>query len=323
VFLPVGIVRAQETTDTLLMAGVSNLSIAQGTSNSTTVENLGASSNISGDALVPSVTNISGLDGVDDGEALSDQIEIYVIRKGDSIGQIAEMFGVSVNTILLSNDMKKGDKLVEGDTLLILPIDGVSHTVVKGDTLKKIAAKYKVDVLDVAGYNGMSLEDQLTVGQELIIPSDNIDAPSTSTTKKISTGGKLPSSNSSSTKSIPGYFINPVPSGHKTQGLHDHNRAIDIGAPTGTPIRAAASGKVIFAKLGWNGGFGNLVIISHPNGTQTYYAHQSRLGVSYGEQVSQGQTIGYVGSTGHSTGPHIHFEVRGAKNPGADWSWKR
>ncbi len=85
--------------------------------------------------------------------------------------------------------------------------------------------------------------------------------------------------------------------------------------PSGTPIKAAASGRVIFAKVGWNGAYGNLTIIQHDNGTQTYYAHQSKLAVSAGDYVNQGEVIGYVGSTGRSTGPHLHFEVRGAPNP--------
>ena len=171
----------------------------------------------------------------------------------------------------------------------------------------------------------MEIEADLIIGQELIIPDAEMN----------DTGGDKPAANlaastkkdqeyyaKSKIKNASGYFANPLASGHKTQGLHDHNRAIDIGAPTGTPIRAAASGTVLFAKIGYNGGFGNLVIINHPNGTQTYYAHQSKLGVHAGEKVSQGQVIGYVGSTGHSTGPHLHFEVRGARNPGADGSWK-
>jgi murein DD-endopeptidase MepM/ murein hydrolase activator NlpD len=83
---------------------------------------------------------------------------------------------------------------------------------------------------------------------------------------------------------------------------------IDIGAGMGTPIKAAASGRVIVAA--YSGGYGNLVVIDHGNGLATAYAHQSRIAVSVGQEVSQGQVIGYVGSTGFSTGPHLHFEVR-------------
>ena len=113
-----------------------------------------------------------------------------------------------------------------------------------------------------------------------------------------------------------------MPTGHKTQGLHGPGkRGIDIGAPTGTPIYASASGTVLLARTGWNGGYGNMVIIQHPNGTKTLYGHMSKLGARTGANVSRGEVIGYVGSTGRSTGPHVHFEVFNARNPGADWSW--
>jgi len=87
--------------------------------------------------------------------------------------------------------------------------------------------------------------------------------------------------------------------------MHD---GIDIAASSGTPIHAAASGTVIYA--GWMEGYGNLVVIDHGNGLSTAYGHQSSIAVGNGQAVAQGQTIGYVGTTGHSTGPHLHFEVR-------------
>ena len=283
---------------------------------------------ISGGALMPIVANLGSFEGVDDGEALSDQIEVYVIRKGDSIGQIAEMFGVSANTILWANNMKKGDKLVDGETLVILPIDGLKYTVVKGDTLRNIAAKYKADVLDIAGYNGMSIEDQLTVGQELIIPDADMGTSSLSTsksTKSSSSGSKTSKSSVSSGKTVSGYFINPVPGySRRSQGYHGKN-SIDLAAPIGTKIIASAPGTVLVARNGYNGGYGNMVIIQHPNGTKTLYGHMSRLGTHTGAKVSRGEVIGYVGSTGHSTGPHLHFEVHGAKNPGTTtpMSWAK
>jgi murein DD-endopeptidase MepM/ murein hydrolase activator NlpD len=86
------------------------------------------------------------------------------------------------------------------------------------------------------------------------------------------------------------------------------HEGIDIGAPTGTPILAAASGTILYC--GWESGYGNLTVIDHGGNLATAYGHQSSIAVSCGQQVSQGQVIGYVGSTGHSTGPHLHFEVR-------------
>ena len=109
--------------------------------------------------------------------------------------------------------------------------------------------------------------------------------------------------------------MHPLPSAVRTQGIHGYN-AVDLAAPFGTPIVAAASGRVIVSRSGgWNGGYGTYVVIDHPDGTQTLYAHMSRVAVWQGAQVVAGQVIGYVGSTGRSTGPHVHFEVRGAVNP--------
>jgi murein DD-endopeptidase MepM/ murein hydrolase activator NlpD len=100
-----------------------------------------------------------------------------------------------------------------------------------------------------------------------------------------------------------------------TQGLHGYN-GIDIGVPTGTAIYAAAGGTVIISRnSGWNGGYGDYIVISHDNGVQTLYGHLSRTVVQTGARVEQGDIIGYSGMTGKATGPHLHFEVRGAKNP--------
>lgn len=125
-----------------------------------------------------------------------------------------------------------------------------------------------------------------------------------------------------------GYFIRPLPTSCRTSQWNHDRYAVDLACPTGTPIRAAAAGTIQFAKYGWNGAFGNLVIMKHPNGMTTYYAHikDGGIAVSQGQTVSQGDVIGYVGSTGRSTGPHLHFEVRGGTNPGFDRSgsaWKQ
>lgn len=109
--------------------------------------------------------------------------------------------------------------------------------------------------------------------------------------------------------------MRPLRGGVKSQGIHGYN-GIDIAAPVGTPILASADGAVILARTsGYNGGYGLYVVIKHNNGTQTLYAHMSRVNVSVGQTVTQGEVIGAVGNTGRSTGPHIHFEVRGARNP--------
>jgi murein DD-endopeptidase MepM/ murein hydrolase activator NlpD len=109
--------------------------------------------------------------------------------------------------------------------------------------------------------------------------------------------------------------MRPVSGGRESQGLHGYN-AVDLAAPVGTPIYAAAEGTVIVSIMGgWNGGYGNYVVISHPNGTQTLYAHAKETLVIPGQHVEQGQLIAKIGMTGKTTGPHVHFEIRGARNP--------
>lgn len=281
---------------------------------------------ISNNALLPVTGPLGISDGADTGGSSSDQVSIYVVKEGDSLSQIAEMFDVSVNTILSVNDMKKGDKITPGQVLVILPISGVEHTVTKGQTLQSIAKLYKVEIKDITLYNGLSKDNKLAIGDELIIPGGDMVEEGDKPVPNLASSAAKDKNyyDTNPVQGLAGYFVNPLPTGKKTQGLHGPgHRGIDIGAPSGTPIYAAASGTVLIAKTGWSGGYGNMAIIQHPNGTKTLYAHMSKLGTSTGTEVTQGQIIGYVGSTGKSTGPHLHFEVFNAKNPGTDWSWKQ
>ena len=289
---------------------------------------------VSENALLPATSHMSIPGETEAGGSYSDQISVYVVRKGDSISQIAGMFGVSVQTILATNDMKKNDKLKEGDVLFILPISGLEHTITKGQTLQSIAKIYEIDISDITQFNGITEDAKLAVGDKIMIPGAEM----------MDEGGDKPASNLSSAvatdqnyykthpiQNLAGYFLNPLPTGHKTQGLHGPgHRGIDIGAPKGAPIYASASGTVLIVKTGCSvgqkrcgGGYGNMAIVQHSNGTKTLYAHMSKLSTKIGARVTQGEVIGYIGSTGRSTGPHLHFEVSGAKNPGADWSWAR
>jgi LysM repeat protein len=254
-------------------------------------------------ALLPDVGPAGTL--ADMQQSNSDQLSIYVVREGDSLSQIAQMFNVSVNTIIWSNDIKRGDLISPGQTLVILPVNGVRHTVKSGETLASIVKKYDGYMEEVLHYNGYSEDQTLAVGDVVVIPGGKIEAPTyTSATRVVRGGGPTYS----------GYYMRPV-TGVRSQGLHGYN-AVDIAAPVGTPVVASAAGQVMIARnSGWNGGYGRYIVIKHPNGTQTLYAHHSSVIVSSGQSVVQGQVIGYVGSTGRSTGPHLHFEVRGAANP--------
>lgn len=240
---------------------------------------------------------------VDPGKSGSGQISVYLVREGDTLGGIAEMFGVSANTIVWANDLKSRTLKV-GQELVILPISGVRHTVKSGDTIRSLAKKYKADLDDILSYNDFTLDSKLSVGSVVIIP-DGVISSSPSSLSRPGAQQNV----------VAGYFMRPLRGGVKSQGIHGYN-GIDIAAPVGTPILASADGAVILARTsGYNGGYGLYVVIKHNNGTQTLYAHMSRVNVSVGQTVTQGEVIGAVGNTGRSTGPHIHFEVRGARNP--------
>lgn len=236
----------------------------------------------------------------------SDRIASYIVREGDTLSQIAEMFGVTVNTIRWANNLTLADLITPGQELLILPVSGVRYTVKKGDTLESVAKELHGNVREIITYNGLKEGEPLRPGTTIVVPGGELPEVHHRTPHKASTPVRNVAGN---------YFIHPVPGAVRSQGLHGWN-AVDLAAPIGTPILASASGKVIVARpSGWNGGYGAYIVIEHDNGTQTLYSHLSKVAVYVGQSIVQGQVIGYVGSTGRSTGPHLHFEVRGAANP--------
>lgn len=263
---------------------------------------------------VADTTNVSG----------PDRISVYVVRTGDSLSEIADMFGVSVNTIIWANNLSGPTDVHPGDTLVILPVSGTEHKVRTGDTLKSLATMYGADAGEIAQYNGLDADAPLAIGTTVIVPGGEIAAPKPAATKSVTktstpqVSGKGISEPylGGSGPAAPGYYDNPLPGGIITQSIHGWN-GVDIGAHTGTPILAAAAGTVIIARSNgaWNGGYGNYVVITHSNGSQTLYGHMSHVSVHAGETVSGGEAIGAVGLTGLTTGAHLHFEVRGAKNP--------
>jgi murein DD-endopeptidase MepM/ murein hydrolase activator NlpD len=237
-------------------------------------------------------------------------ISIYVVRENDTLLEIAAMFDVTVNTIMWANDIKRDTALQVGQTLTILPVTGIKYTVKTGDTLASIAKKYQGDAEEIAGYNG--LDGALAAGTEIIIP----DGVLATVAPVVSRPATTLSSSGASQSQYAGYYMRPISGGVRTQGIHGYN-GVDLAAPIGTPILAAAAGEVIISRQGgWNGGYGNYIVVKHANGTQTLYAHNSSNIVGIGQYVVQGQVIGYVGTTGRSTGSHVHFEIRGGpRNP--------
>jgi murein DD-endopeptidase MepM/ murein hydrolase activator NlpD len=281
-------------------------------------------------------------------------ISIYVVKPGDTLSEIAALYGVTEGTILGANDLTPKSVIHPGEQLIIMPIDGIPYTVKQGDTLESIAKHFNSDAIDIGDYNDVD-DSTLVVGSQISIPGGTADeAPSapvasnTTGTKKPATKPAAAAKPVASTKILQGslascsglipmannpaepargvgpagscaqiaYYTSPLANFIQTQNIHGWN-AVDLAAPSGTPIMAAADGEVIIAKSGgWNGGYGSYVVINHDNGSQTLYAHMSQVAATVGEDVVQGQVIGYVGETGDATGPHVHFEIRnGIRNP--------
>ena len=245
----------------------------------------------------------------DIGSAPSTQISIYTVRKGDTLLEIAKMFNVDVNTIRWANDIGKGGLIKPGQQLVILPISGVNYMVKKGDTIASIAKKFGSDEEEIILFNDLRDSQSIAIDQIIIVPNGEI--VETEQQKSAPAAGKKYSAG----PSYSGYYIRPIQGGYKSQGIHGYN-GVDLATSCGEPIFASASGDALIVKSsGWNGGYGKYIVISHPNGTQTLYSHNSENVVSPGQHVSQGQIIGYIGQTGLATGCHVHFEIRGAKNP--------
>jgi murein DD-endopeptidase MepM/ murein hydrolase activator NlpD len=253
-------------------------------------------------------------------ERLRREVITYVVERGDTVLGIASKFGLSPETVMWANgDLERNpDLLRPGQELIILPIDGVYHTVIKGDTLLKIAKKYQAEVDEIVHcvYNELDLEDaQIAPGQKLVVPGGiKPYIPRQVTAYK----GPIPTDAKQGT----GLFKWPTSGritdrfGFRTYAGRWHT-GLDISGYTGAPIYASDSGFVTFA--GWTDqGYGKLVIIDHGNGFVTYYGHLSVCYVSAGQSVGQGTLIAAMGSTGKSTGPHLHFEIRNKgvqKNP--------
>lgn len=228
---------------------------------------------------------------------------IYKVQKGDNLARIAANFGISLNTILWANENIKTRSLMPGQEIVILPVTGVLHQIRKDDTLDGIANQYGVSVEKILRANPNLIPAKIFSLSSIIIPESQ---PLRSVDVSLY---NLPS--------LPGYFSIPT-TGWNWGRLHNYN-AVDIANACGTPIYAAAEGLVVESSdFGWNDGYGNYVLIEHPNGTKTRYAHNQKNLVSVGDYIAKGDQIAIIGNTGLTHGPtgcHLHFEVMGAKNP--------
>ncbi len=238
---------------------------------------------------------------------------IYTVENGDTIAGIAEKFGISTNTILWANGLSSRTTLKVGDHLTILPTSGVVHTVKSGDTVSEIAGKYDVKGSEIIAYNNLGEDNKLSIGQKIIVPGGEIapqQAPSiVPSNARVADRDVNPDEPTPEPAAVTGgSWVWPTTTKHISQYFKWGHTGIDVDNRSRPAVYAASAGTVEFS--GWLGGYGNLIIINHGGGITTYYAHLEKFYVSKGAAVTKGSAIAKMGSTGHSTGPHVHFEVR-------------
>jgi murein DD-endopeptidase MepM/ murein hydrolase activator NlpD len=260
----------------------------------------------------------------------------YTIVQGDTIDAIALRYGLEKETLAWCNDRRILQVLYPGDVLTIPPADGACHQVLgtREETIAVIAAQYQVDdpftIID-SPYNFGQLPNNITPndillgGTNLFIPNGQGPIITWNPGRNVETDASgsvtgvtfAPGQSGSCGKVTPAggtYWANPLSNGTWVRGFYAGHSGIDLAAPTGTPIYAANSGNVLFSGFS-NWGYGNAVVIEHGNYYSTLYGHMSSIAVSCGQFVNVGQVVGYVGSTGNSSGPHLHFEIRANDSP--------
>lgn len=244
----------------------------------------------------------------------SNQIVEYTVQPGDLLSFIASDYGVSMNSIIWANSLANADSIKPDQVLRIPPVSGVIHKIKGGDTVTSIAKRYGATSDKILAFNDLAEGQPLDVDMEIVVPDGQIKST------YIAQSGTAVAKRFSYLPDLGDYFMIPT-RGRISQRIHGRN-GVDMANSIGTTINAAADGVVTVAdsiceaKGGrCNGGFGYYIKIVHPNGTETLYAHLSKLNIALGQTVAKGQLLGLMGSTGRSTGSHLHFEVHGAKNP--------
>lgn len=236
------------------------------------------------------------------------KIITHTIEEDETAESIAKRYGISLNTVLWANNLRARDTLKVGDILTILPTTGVLHIVKSGDTVEDIADDYGVRGIDIAKYNGLEDSDELSLGQNLIVPDGALNIPVAA--PRIAPRDEVATADRSA---LPGVdpkgaaWVWPTTTHHISQGFRWGHTGADIDNKY-EPAYASRAGKATF--VGWLGGYGNLIVLDHGDGFTSYYAHLSKFYVNKGDEIAQGENIGVTGSTGRSTGPHLHFEIR-------------
>jgi murein DD-endopeptidase MepM/ murein hydrolase activator NlpD len=250
-----------------------------------------------------------------EGKRPEHDLTTYVVQPLDTPIGIAEKFGIKPETLLGGNAFlsEEANALQPGVELIILPIDGVLHNVQEGNTLEGISHLYGIPAEEIIAYgpNNLEFPFRLYPGTDILVPGAVREVfvwsapslPSRPSTSDSTGSGISPLIQGTGT------FVWPVTYRRITQAYWYGHQAIDIGVPEGSPVVASDTGTVTWA--GWNVyGYGNLIVINHGNGYETYYAHLSAISVVPGQIVYQGNYIGASGNTGRSSGPHLHFEIR-------------
>lgn len=275
--------------------------------------------------------------------------ETYLVKSGDTVASIAQRYGVNVGTVQWANNLNRASSIKPGDTLRIPAASGVLHSVKRGDTIERLAQLYRVDAKRISESNGLSTRSTLTVGKELLIPdatpqvavatpaphpssaTPNTKTTSPKTSTKVAIKPDIPLSRirnkavdvyqeladeKADTREKPANASNstrsrllwPTHLRVINQYWGYQHTGIDIDGDYTDPIYASDDGVV--EQAGWNnGGYGLMILIDHGNGFRTRYAHASKMFVKAGDKVKRGQTIAMVGTTGRSTGTHLHYEV--------------
>ncbi len=251
-----------------------------------------------------------GLAAIEIDSKTRNEVIEYIIEAGDTVTSIARKFGLNVNTILWENDLGARSLIRPGGKLRILPSDGVIHSVARNETLSKISSDYSVSSDNIIISNRLDPDETLKVGQKLFIPGGKkVVAPVTVAGRTYSgtTITQAPAPSAPQAVYTGGRLLWPTVGNRITQYYSWRHRGLDVANRTGTPLYAAESGTV--ERSGWNTGYGYNVVINHGGGLKTLYAHASVLRVRAGDWVNRGDIIADMGSTGWSTGPHLHFEV--------------
>jgi len=251
------------------------------------------------------------------------KIEIYTVEDGDTLWDISKKFGIDVPTLLATNDLGPRGIIRPRDVIRILPVSGVLHTVKKGENIAVIAKKYAVETSDVLKINQLTESSTINAGDELIVPGGSVQevAPvvkpkpvvkptvvATTVKPKAPVEVAVKSDAKPVDKAIAGEWAWPSAGHVITQYFKGKaHTGIDVDGVIGSPNYAAHDGVVEFA--GWSVGYGMCIVINHNNGLWTRYGHNSQLFVKIGDTVKAGQNISLMGTTGTSTGSHLHFEV--------------